>query len=107
MIDKYEFGSIKIEKASYAIAMIIKANTLYREQTESHSDPKYRDLEGAKELYQKSHDISPVYDTWFGLGNIDRDNGDCTNALEKYKKARDLASFTKDIDGTISSCSGA
>ncbi len=87
---------------NYVNALIIKANALYRLSVNEQSV-----FDDAKTNYALAHEIRESYDTWFGLGNIDRHEGQFTEALLKYKQARLLASDTTEIDDAIKSISFA
>ena len=54
-----------------------------------------------KSITLMAHNITPTYDTWFGLGNIDRHEGKFADALEKYEQAKILAEKTTEIDEAI------
>ncbi len=105
IIDRYESGDITIEEVSYKNASIVKANALFR-IVMAATDPDIDDIgrQYAKEVeeiryqYMKAHDIEPSYDSWFGLGNLDRYVGDFDDALEKYKEAKKMARDTTEID---------
>ncbi|QMU54728.1 MAG: hypothetical protein GKS07_07480 [Nitrosopumilus sp.] len=86
-----------IEKTTYKNALIIKANALFRIAMAQQSD----DVEDVRKHYAMAHDIEKSYDTWFGLGNLDRYLGNFEDALEKYKHARELARDTTEIDYEI------
>ena len=64
-------------------------------------------FDDAKTHYTLAHEIRESYDTWFGLGNIDRHEGQLSDALLKYKQARLFASDTAEIDNEIKSISFA
>lgn len=95
VIDDYN-DSPDIHEDSYVNALIIKANALYRLNLE---EPK--GFEDAKKHYTAAHNIHKSYDTWFGLGNIDRHEGKFEDAKEKYLHARLLAKDTEEIDEAI------
>jgi len=81
---------------SYMNALIIKANALYRLALEEQSG-----LDDAKIHYTMAHDIRESYDTWFGLGNIDRLEGKFADALDKYQQAKMLTNDTDEVDEVI------
>ena len=87
----------EIHEISYVNSLIVKANALYRQALVEQSE-----FDQAKMYYNLAHDITPSYDTWFGLGNIDRHEGNFEGALEKYERARELASDdTTEINDAI------
>ena len=97
VIDDYNNNS-DVHETSYVNALIIKANALYRQ---SLYDDK--GFEEAKENYLKAHNIEASYDTWFGLGNIDRHEEKFEEAWEKYQQAKKLAENSSEIDEAIRS----
>jgi hypothetical protein len=97
VINKYEQNP-NIHVDSYVNSLIIKANALYRLSLNEQSV-----FDDAKTNYALAHEIRESYDTWFGLGNIDRHEGQFVEALLKYKQARLLASDTTEIDDAIKS----
>jgi tetratricopeptide (TPR) repeat protein len=58
-------------------------------------------FDDAKTYYASAHGISESYDTWFGLGNVDRHEGHLADALIKYKQAKLLTANTAEIDDAI------
>ena len=104
IIDRYElYGESEfnpIEKTTYKNAMIIKANALFRiVMADQTKDPN--EIENVKKYYVMANEIQNSYDTWFGLGNLDRYVGNFEDALENYEKARDHARDTTEIDNEI------
>ena len=97
VIDDYD-DNPNIHEDSYVNALIIKANALYRLNLE-----QLEGFEDAKNHYNAAHNIHKSYDTWFGLGNIDRHEGKFEDAKEKYLQARLLADDTKEINEAIQS----
>ena len=97
VINDYE-RDLDISVDSYVISLIIKANALYRLSLDEQNG-----FDDAKAYYTLAHEIKESYDTWFGLGNIDRHEVQFTDALLKYKQARLLASDTDEIDNAIKS----
>ena len=97
VIDDYEHNR-DIPLDNYVNALIIKANALYRLSLDERNG-----FDDAKAYYTLAHEIRESYDTWFGLGNVDRHEKQFTNALLKYKQARLLASDTAEIDNAIKS----
>jgi tetratricopeptide (TPR) repeat protein len=73
--------------------LIIKANALYRLALEEKTG-----FDDAKIYYTMANKIRESYDTWFGLGNIDRQEEKFADALEKYNKAKNYATETDEID---------
>ena len=98
VIENYEHDKEDVSRESYANALIIKANALYRMALETD-----KEFEEAKVFYSKAHEIKQSYATWFGLGNIDRHQENFVDAFEKYQKARALTLDTAEIDEAISS----
>jgi tetratricopeptide (TPR) repeat protein len=86
-----------IEKVTYKNALIINANALFRTAMAQQAD----NVEDVRIHYTMAHDIEKSYDTWFGLGNLDRYQGNFEDALEKYEHARELARDTTEIDYEI------
>ena len=86
IIDNY-MKDPEINETSYVNALIIKANALYRQSL--YEDKGFED---AKENYLKAHNIEMSYDTWYGLGNIDRHEEKFRDALEKYQQAKRVSS---------------
>ena len=101
VIDAYEYDS-DIHIDNYVNSLIIKANALYRLSADEQNV-----FDDAKTHYTLAHEIRESYDTWFGLGNIDRHEGQLSDALLKYKQARLFASDTAEIDNEIKSISFA
>ena len=97
VINDYELD-LDISVDSYVNSLIIKANALYRLSLDEQNG-----FDDAKAHYTLAHEIRESYDTWFGLGNIDRHEVQFTDALLKYKQARLLASDTDEIDNAIKS----
>ena len=97
VINDYEHDP-DIHIDNYANSLIIKANALYRLSLDEQNG-----FDDAKKHYTLAHEINESYDTWFGLGNIDRHEGQFTDALLKYKQARLLTSDTTEIDDAIKS----
>jgi len=96
VIDNYEKNNSNISEISYANALTIKANALYRQALDEQSG-----LDDAKMHYTMAHDIRKSYDTWFGLGNIDRQEERFVDALYKYQQAKLLVKDTDEIDKAI------
>ncbi len=97
--DAYYPDNPEIEITSYMNALIVKANAQYR--------IALFDKQGFSESranYDMAHDIRESYDTWFGLGNIDRQEGNCEHAIVKYTQARELARDTDDVDEALLEC---
>ncbi|MCH9658475.1 tetratricopeptide repeat protein [archaeon] len=91
-----------IHETSYANALVVKANALYRQAVVEHGG----NFDEAKRHYNMAHDITPSYDTWFGLGNIDRQEGNFADALEKYEEAKKMTDGdSTEIDEAIISIS--
>ena len=82
-----------ISEISYVNGLVVKANALYRQALAEQSG-----FGEAKRYYSRAHDITSSYDTWFGLGNIDRHEGNFAGALEKYEEAKKWAENTTEID---------
>ena len=97
IIDRYNTENQNISETTYMNALIIKANALFRIAV----DEQATDMEEVREHYQKAHNIKPSYDSWFGLGNIDRYAGNFDDALIKYKEAKKIATVTTEIDHEI------
>lgn len=95
VINDYEHDP-DIHVDNYVNSLIIKANALYRLSLDEQ-----KGLDDAKTYYASAHEISESYDTWFGLGNVDRHEGQLADALIKYKQARLLTSNTAEIDDAI------
>jgi hypothetical protein len=95
VIDDYPTNS-DIDEINYVNALIIKGNALYRMSLVEQSG-----FDDAKMYYTLAHDIKKSYDTWFGLGNIDRHENRPTDALEKYQQAKLLADNTDEINEAI------
>lgn len=95
VIDNYE-SNPEIHEINYVNALIIKGNALYRIALTEQSG-----FEDAKAHYTLAHNIKKSYDTWFGLGNIDRHENKFEDALEKYQQAKYLAEETDEIDSAI------
>ena len=93
VIDDYENNNSDIPEISYVNALIIKANALYRLALEEKTG-----FDDAKMYYTMANEIRESYDTWFGLGNIDRQEEKFADALEKYNKAKNYATETDEID---------
>ncbi len=99
LYESYDESEINpIEEATYKNAMIIKANALFRMAMAQQAD----NVEDVKKYYTMAHDIEKSYDTWFGLGNLDRYKGNFEDAMEKYEQARELAADTTEIDYEMS-----
>ena len=96
IINAYEHNNDTMEEVNYVNAMIVKANALYQKAL-IEGGP----LDTAKEHYELAHDLRESYATWFGLGNIDRIEGDFVDALEKYQQARELTDDPTEIDNII------
>ena len=97
VIENYENDKEDIPEKSYVNALIIKANALYRMALDTD-----KEFDEAKFFYIEAHQIEESYDTWFGLGNIDRHEANYDDAFEKYKHAKALAINTAEIDKAIS-----
>ena len=97
VIENYENDKDDVSEKSYVNALIIKANALYRMALDTD-----KEFDEAKFFYIEAHQIEESYDTWFGLGNIDRHEANYDDAFEKYKHAKALASDTAEIDKAIS-----
>ena len=102
IIDGYEQNNPDIEVDSYVNSLIIKANTLYRQSLDEQNG-----FDDAKMHYTLAHEIKESYDTWFGLGNIDRHETNFEGAMDKYQQARLLAQDTDEIDDAIQNISFA
>jgi tetratricopeptide (TPR) repeat protein len=100
VMDEYKQGNVDVEIDSYVNALIIKANALYRLSLDEQNG-----FDGAKIHYTLAHEIKKSYDTWFGLGNIDRHEKRFGDAMEKYQQARTFAHDTSEIDIAIQSIS--
>ena len=87
-----------IHEITHMNALLIKANALFRDAMEKRSD----DVEDVKNHYLMAHSIQESYDSWFGLGNLDRYQENFEEALGKYEKAREFAVDTTEIDEEIS-----
>ena len=94
VIDDYYPDSIYIEETTYKNALIVKANALFRIAMTQQAE----DIEDVRKYYTMAHEIEPSYDSWFGLGNLDRYVSDFDQALEKYKEAKKLTRDTTEID---------
>jgi len=97
VINDYEHDP-DIHIDNYVNSLIIKANALYRLSLDEQNG-----FDDAKKYYTLAHEIEESYDTWFGLGNVDRHEGQFSDALLKYKQARLLTSDTTEIDDAIKS----
>jgi tetratricopeptide (TPR) repeat protein len=95
VINDYEHDP-DIHVDNYVNALIIKANALYRLSLDEQNG-----FDDAKAYYASAHGISESYDTWFGLGNVDRHEGQLADALIKYKQAKLLTADTAEIDDAI------
>jgi len=95
VIDDYPTNP-DIHEINYVNALIIKGNALYRMSLVEQSG-----FDDAKTYYTLAHDIEKSYDTWFGLGNIDRHEYRFADALEKYQQAKLLADNTDEINEAI------
>ncbi len=95
VIDGYSTNP-DINEISYVNALIIKGNAFYRMSLVEQSG-----FDDAKTYYTLAHDIEKSYDTWFGLGNIDRHEYRFADALEKYQQAKLLADNTDEINEAI------
>jgi tetratricopeptide (TPR) repeat protein len=90
--------NLDIHETTYKNALIVKANALFRMAMTEQAN----DIEDVQKYYTMAHEIEPSYDSWFGLGNLDRYVGDFDKALEKYNQAKKLAIDTTEIDHEIS-----
>ena len=97
VIENYEHDKNDVSSESYVNALIIKANALYRMALETD-----KDFDDAKIFYSKAHQIEESYATWFGLGNVDRQETNFDAAFEKYQHAKALVIDTTEIDNAIS-----
>ncbi|MDH3204636.1 MAG: hypothetical protein OEL81_08185, partial [Nitrosopumilus sp.] len=66
VINDYEYDP-DIHIDNYVNSLIIKANALYRLSLDEQNG-----FDDAKTYYSSAHEIRESYDTWFGLGNVDR-----------------------------------
>jgi len=99
VIDDYNENP-NIHEDSYVNALIIKANALYRLALEEQ-----KEFDEAKKYYAAAHNIHKSYDTWLGLGNIDRHEGKFEDAKDKYLQAKLLADDSTEINQAIQSLS--
>ena len=86
-----------VHEVTYKNALIIKANALFRMAMAEQAN----DIEEIRKYYTLAHEIEPSYDSWFGLGNLDRYVSNFDEALEKYEQAKKLAKDTAEIDYEI------
>ena len=98
IIEQYESGNPDIHETTYKNALIIKANALFRMAMAQQAD----DVGEIKKYYSMAHDIEESYDSWFGLGNLDRYKGNFADALKKYENAKSMALDTTEIDYEMS-----
>lgn len=98
VIKEYNSENPDIHETTYKNALIVKANALMRMAMAERAD----DIENVRKHYTTAHEIEPSYDSWFGLGNLDRYVGNFADALEKYEQAKELATDTTEIDYEIS-----
>jgi len=99
--DAYYPDHHDIPVVSYKNALIVKANALFRIAMSEKAD----DIDDVRMHYSLAHEIEKSYDTWFGLGNLDRYKGDFESAKEKYLKAKEIvvndSKDTTEIDNEL------
>ena len=100
IINRYELGDQSIDEITYKNALVIKANALIRMAMEVQTKDVDK-IENIRKHYTLAHNIEESYDTWFGLGNLDRYVGDFDDALEKYEEAKKWARDSTEINHEI------
>ena len=88
------------DSTSYWNALVIKGNALFMKAL-IHGPV---DFGPAHYHYTTAHQIKESYGTWLGLGNIDRQLGNCEDALEKYEYAKQMAKDTREVDYLMDLC---
>lgn len=92
VIDNYGVNS-NIEETHYQNSLLIKGNALYRDALLTD-----RLFDNSKTNYTVAHEISPSYTSWFGLGNIDRQEDNLSEAITKYYHAKSFDFYNFEIN---------